>query len=260
MPAKLHRLVVRSASGHGSATVRITHTGQSLNLEVVDAGPGLPTAVAAARPRSWVTDPRDPPRGRHPWSATSSAAWGTHRCGRGGRPRIAHHRYFADERSNKAGIEDEHDLRRTGGHVTERIAALIGIVDDDPIMGELLHSVSNWKAIGHAGGNRERRLWVICGTLAAEFWSATSVCQIWTGRCSDARLDLGATPVIFITAFGEVWEQASTTDAGGADDYVTKPFDVGRAAQDCRPCARNHRGKRRARPGDAQCVGCDASR
>ena len=34
-----------------------------LNLEVVDAGPGLPTAVAAALTEIGVTDPRDPPRG-----------------------------------------------------------------------------------------------------------------------------------------------------------------------------------------------------
>ena len=34
-----------------------------LNLEVVDAGPGLPKAVAAALMEVGVTDPRDPPRG-----------------------------------------------------------------------------------------------------------------------------------------------------------------------------------------------------
>ncbi len=33
------------------------------NLEVVDAGPGLPKAVAAALTEIGVTDPRDPPRG-----------------------------------------------------------------------------------------------------------------------------------------------------------------------------------------------------
>lgn len=37
--------------------------------------------------------------------------------------------------------------------------------------------------------------------------------------------DLGATPVIFITGFGEV-EQAVRLMRAGADDYVTKPFDV----------------------------------
>src|SRR6185312_7172650 len=37
--------------------------------------------------------------------------------------------------------------------------------------------------------------------------------------------DLGATPVIFITAFGEV-EQAVRLMRAGADDYVTKPFEV----------------------------------
>jgi DNA-binding NtrC family response regulator len=38
--------------------------------------------------------------------------------------------------------------------------------------------------------------------------------------------DLGATPVIFITAFGEV-EQAVRLMQAGADDYVTKPFEIG---------------------------------
>ena len=40
------------------------HAGRiELNLEVVDAGPGLPKAVAAALMEVGVTDPRDPPRG-----------------------------------------------------------------------------------------------------------------------------------------------------------------------------------------------------
>ena len=34
-----------------------------LNLEVVDSGPGLPKAVAAALTEIGVTDPSDPPRG-----------------------------------------------------------------------------------------------------------------------------------------------------------------------------------------------------
>ena len=36
---------------------------RELSLEVVDAGPGLPTAVASALTEVGVTDPRDPPRG-----------------------------------------------------------------------------------------------------------------------------------------------------------------------------------------------------
>ena len=36
---------------------------------------------------------------------------------------------------------------------------------------------------------------------------------------------LGATPVIFVTAFGEI-EQAVRLIRAGADDYVTKPFEV----------------------------------
>jgi len=37
--------------------------------------------------------------------------------------------------------------------------------------------------------------------------------------------ELGATPVIFITAFAQV-EQAVRLMQAGADDYVTKPFEV----------------------------------
>ena len=37
--------------------------------------------------------------------------------------------------------------------------------------------------------------------------------------------NLGATPVIFITAFGEI-EQAVRLMQAGADDYVTKPFEI----------------------------------
>ena len=40
-----------------------------------------------------------------------------------------------------------------------------------------------------------------------------------------ALANLGATPVIFITAFGEV-EQAVRLMRAGADDYMTKPFEV----------------------------------
>ena len=60
--------------------------------------------------------------------------------------------------------------------------------------------------------------------------------------------ELGATPVIFITAFGEI-EQAVRLMRAGADDYVTKPFQAGvTAPQDRLPvrarcyCARRQSG------------------
>jgi DNA-binding NtrC family response regulator len=104
---------------------------------------------------------------------------------------------------------------------------MIGIVDDDPIMGEALvqrlqlegYRVSWWQsgeeALSHLPGTGCRVL----------------VCDIRLPDLDGEQLfrralpDLGATPVIFITAFGEI-EQAVRLMQAGADDYVTKPFEI----------------------------------
>jgi len=104
---------------------------------------------------------------------------------------------------------------------------MIGVVEDDPIMGESLvqrlelegYRVSWWhsgeEAVTHLGEAR-------CQVL---------VCDIRLPDMDGEQLfrraltDLGATPVIFITAFGEV-EQAVRLMRAGADDYMTKPFEV----------------------------------
>lgn len=104
---------------------------------------------------------------------------------------------------------------------------LIGLVEDDLIMGESLtqrlelegYRVSWWQAGEEALANlREAGCQVL-------------VCDIRLPDLDGEQLfrralpDLGATPVIFITAFGEV-EQAVRLMRAGADDYVTKPFEV----------------------------------
>ena len=71
--------------------------------------------------------------------------------------------------------------------------------------------------------------------------------------------NLGATPVIFITAFGEV-EQAVRLMQAGADDYVTKPFEIevllDKIAALC--SAGGRRRQRQPRSGDAQRISRDA--
>jgi DNA-binding NtrC family response regulator len=104
---------------------------------------------------------------------------------------------------------------------------LIGLVEDDPIMGESL--VQRLELEGY------RTKWWRSGEEAlAEFREAACrvlVCDIRLPDLDGEQLfrralpDLGGTPVIFITAFGEV-EQAVRLMRAGADDYVTKPFEV----------------------------------
>ena len=104
---------------------------------------------------------------------------------------------------------------------------LIGIVDDDPIMGKSL--VQRLQLEGY------RASWWQSGEEAlAHLRDADCqvlVCDIRLPDMDGEQLfrralpDLGATPVMFITAFGEV-EQAVRLMRAGADDYVTKPFDV----------------------------------
>jgi DNA-binding NtrC family response regulator len=104
---------------------------------------------------------------------------------------------------------------------------LIGIVDDDPIMGESL--VQRLQLEGY------QAIWWQSGEEALSHLPSTDcrvlVCDIRLPDLDGEQLfrralpDLGATPVIFITAFGEV-EQAVRLMQAGADDYVTKPFEI----------------------------------
>ena len=104
---------------------------------------------------------------------------------------------------------------------------MVGLVEDDPIMGESLmqrlelegYRVRWWQTGGEALDHLRE---TVCQVL---------VCDIRLPDLDGEQLfrwalpDLGATPVIFITAFGEV-EQAVRLMRAGADDYVTKPFQV----------------------------------
>jgi DNA-binding NtrC family response regulator len=104
---------------------------------------------------------------------------------------------------------------------------LVGIVEDDPIMGEAL--TQRLELEGY------RATWWQSGEEALahlrEAACQVLVCDIRLPDLDGEQLfrralpDLGATPVIFITAFGEL-EQAVRLLRAGADDYVTKPFEV----------------------------------
>lgn len=104
---------------------------------------------------------------------------------------------------------------------------MIGIVDDDPIMGESL--VQRLQLEGY------RATWWQSGAQALLQLQDTKcrvlVCDIRLPDLDGEQLfrralpALGATPVIFITAFGGV-EQAVRLIRAGADDYLTKPFEV----------------------------------
>jgi len=104
---------------------------------------------------------------------------------------------------------------------------LIGIIDDDPIVGESLiqrlrlegYKTTWWQSGEEALLSLQN---IACRVL---------VCDIRLPDLDGEQLFrralplLGATPVIFITAFAEV-EQAVRLIRAGADDYLIKPFDV----------------------------------
>lgn len=104
---------------------------------------------------------------------------------------------------------------------------IIGLVEDDPIMGESL--LQRLQLEGY------HAIWWRAGEEALEQF-ATAGCRV---LICDIRLPdmdgeqlfrrvlphLGAIPVVFITAFGEV-EQAVRLMRAGADDYITKPFAI----------------------------------
>ena len=105
--------------------------------------------------------------------------------------------------------------------------SMIGLIEDDPIMGESL--MQRLELEGY------RVTWWQTGEEAlASFPKAACqvlLCDIRLPDMDGEQLfrrilpDLGATPVIFLTAFGEV-EQAVRLMRAGADDYITKPFEV----------------------------------
>jgi DNA-binding NtrC family response regulator len=104
---------------------------------------------------------------------------------------------------------------------------MVGIVEDDPIMGESL--VQRLQLEGYSTSWWQSGEEALC--CLKHMHCQVLVCDIRLPDFDGEQLfrralpDLGATPVIFITAFGEI-EQAVRLMRAGADDYVTKPFEV----------------------------------
>ena len=105
--------------------------------------------------------------------------------------------------------------------------SMIGLIEDDPIMGESLMQrleLEGYRVsvVADGGGGARQLPKAACQVL---------LCDIRLPDIDGEQLfrrilpDLGATPVIFLTAFGEV-EQAVRLMRAGADDYITKPFEV----------------------------------
>ena len=105
--------------------------------------------------------------------------------------------------------------------------ARIAVVEDDPVMGGSL--VQRLELEGYAP------LWWQSGAQALDELCRCRpdllVCDIRLPDLSGEALlervlpELGATPVLFITAFGDIG-QAVRLIRRGADDYLTKPFDI----------------------------------
>lgn len=106
-------------------------------------------------------------------------------------------------------------------------SARVALVEDDPIMGE---SLIQW--LGVEGYRAE---WWRTGSDAVQGLARAKpdlvICDIRLPDMSGEEVfraaapTLGQTPVLFITAFGDI-DQAVRLMRAGADDYVTKPFDV----------------------------------
>jgi DNA-binding NtrC family response regulator len=104
---------------------------------------------------------------------------------------------------------------------------LIGIVEDDPVMGGSLvqrlelegYAPMWWQTGGDAlaGLKRQRPDLLICDIRLPDMTGEDIFRQ--------ALSELGTSPVLFITAYGDI-EQAVRLVRGGADDYLTKPFDI----------------------------------
>lgn len=110
--------------------------------------------------------------------------------------------------------------------ITQTTCPMIGIIEDDPIMGESLlqrlqlegYQPVWWQSAEEAIAGLDGSYRVL-------------VCDIRLPDMDGEQFfrhvlrDLGATPVVFVTAFGEV-EQAVRLMRAGADDYITKPFAI----------------------------------
>jgi DNA-binding NtrC family response regulator len=103
----------------------------------------------------------------------------------------------------------------------------VAVIDNDPVMGASLiqrlelegYAPVWWQTGGDAlaAMKRQRPDLLICDIRLPDMTGEDIFRQ--------ALPELGTSPVLFITAYGDI-EQAVRLVRGGADDYLTKPFDI----------------------------------
>jgi DNA-binding NtrC family response regulator len=103
----------------------------------------------------------------------------------------------------------------------------VAVIEDDPVMGASLvqrlelegYRPVWWQTGGDALAalKRQRPDLLICDIRLPDMTGEDIFRQ--------ALAELGTSPVLFITAYGDI-EQAVRLVRGGADDYLTKPFDI----------------------------------
>ncbi len=103
----------------------------------------------------------------------------------------------------------------------------VAVIEDDPVMGGSLiqrldlegYETLWWRSGAEAlEGLRARRPDVLVCDIRLPDMNGEDVFR-------EALPDLGAAPVLFVTAFAEI-EQAVRLIRKGADEYITKPFDI----------------------------------
>ena len=103
----------------------------------------------------------------------------------------------------------------------------VAIVDDDPIMGESLQralELEGWRAVWwHTGQNAVDGMFEVCPDVVLCDIRLPDMGGEEVFRTTNARSL--APPFIFMTAFGQI-DQAVALVRAGAQDYLTKPFEV----------------------------------
>lgn len=111
----------------------------------------------------------------------------------------------------------------------------VAIVDDDPIMGESLQralELEGWRAVWwHTGQNAVDGMFEVCPDVVLCDIRLPDISGEEVFRTTNARSL--APPFIFMTAFGQI-DQAVALVRAGAQDYLTKPFEVANLFQKVR--------------------------
>ena len=111
----------------------------------------------------------------------------------------------------------------------------VAVVDDDPIMGESLQralELEGWRAVWwHTGKRAVDGMFDLCPDLVLCDIRLPDMDGEEVFRATNARSL--APPFIFMTAFGQI-DQAVALIRAGAQDYLTKPFELANLFQKVR--------------------------